>query len=95
VHGTDVSASFYNVRDNIIGVGSTESKRMCERLASTWVAFAASGDPNNDKIPHWPAYDVASRPTMIFDREMRVENDPRAEMRQFWSTMPPARSPIG
>lgn len=95
VHGTDVSASFYNVRDNIIGVGSTEGKRMCERLASAWVSFATSGDPNNEKIPHWPAFDAVNRSTMIFDTDTRVENDPRAEMRQFWSTMPPARSPIG
>ena len=95
VHGTDVSTSFYNVRDNIVGVGSTEGKLMCERLASTWVNFAKTGDPNNDKIPHWPAYDAATRATMIFDANTRVENDPRAEMRNYWSAMPPPRSPIG
>jgi para-nitrobenzyl esterase len=95
VHGTDVSTSFYNVRDNIVGVGSTEGKLMCERLASAWVNFAKTGDPNNDKTPHWPAYDAATRATMIFDANTRVENDPRGEMRNFWGAMPPPRSPIG
>jgi para-nitrobenzyl esterase len=95
VHGTDVSASFYNARDNIIGVGSSEGRKMCERLASAWVAFAKTGDPNNDKLPHWPAYDATTRATMVFDNDTRVENDPRGEMRRFWEAMPPPHGLLG
>lgn len=95
VHGTDVSASFYNVRDAVVGVGSHEGALMCKRLATTWCSFAAAGDPNNAEIPRWPAYDATNRSTMIFDGMMRVENDPRSEMRKFWSTMPPAARPTG
>src|SRR5215467_11202919 len=58
VHGTDVSASFHNVRDNIVGVGAPEGKTMCDRLASAWIAFAKTGDPNNQQLPRWPAYDA-------------------------------------
>lgn len=95
VHGIDVSASFYNVRDPIVGVGNTEGAAMCKRLASTWVSFASTGDPNNAEIPHWPGYDAQNRATMIFDSTMRVENDPRGEMRNFWASMPPAAGPAG
>ena len=95
VHGTDVSASFHNVRDNIVGVGSAVGKVMCDRLASAWVAFARTGDPNNSQIPRWPAYDAATRATMVFDTDTRVENDPRGEMRKFWEAMPPPRSIAG
>jgi para-nitrobenzyl esterase len=95
VHGTDVSASFYNVRDPIVGVGSAVGSLMCKRLATTWCTFAATGDPNNAEIPHWPAYDTEDRAVMFFDETMHVENDPRAEMRSFWETMPPARGPLG
>jgi para-nitrobenzyl esterase len=95
VHGTDVSASFHNVRDNIVGVGSTVGKVMCDRLASAWVAFAKTGDPNNSQIPRWPAYDLSSRATMVFDTDTRVENDPRGEIRKFWEPMPPARGIAG
>ena len=31
----------------------------------------------------WPADDAQTRPTMIFDNNTRVENDPRREFRQF------------
>ena len=95
VHGTDVAASFHGVRDTIVGVGSAEGKVMCDRLASVWVAFAKTGDPNNPQIPRWPSYDATTRATMIFDADTRVENDPRGDIRKFWETMPPARGIAG
>src|SRR5215468_564828 len=90
VHGTDVAASFHGVRDTIMGVGSAEGKVMCDRLASVWVAFAKTGDPNNPQLPRWPAYDSATRATMVFDTDTRVETDPRSEIRKFWEQMPQA-----
>jgi para-nitrobenzyl esterase len=95
VHGTDVSASFHGVRDTIVGVGSLEGKIMCDRLASAWVAFAKTGDPNNPHIPRWPNYDATTRATMVFDTDTRVETDPRSEIRKFWEQMPPARGIAG
>jgi len=88
VHGTDVSASFYNYRDGIGGTGSRREKSLWDRFASAWVALAKTGSPNNPKVPNWPAYDTAKRATMIFDNEVRVENDPRGEIRRFWADMP-------
>jgi len=93
VHGTDVAASFHGVRDTIVGVGSAEGKVMCDRLASAWVAFANTGDPNNPRIPRWPAYDGTTRATMVFDTDTRVENDPRGEIRKFWTEMPAQPTP--
>ncbi len=95
VHGIDVAASFHQVRDTIVGVGSSAGKVMCDRLASVWAAFAKTGDPNNPGIPRWPAYDAATRATMIFDNDTRVENDPRGEIRKYWAQMPAATSPRG
>src|SRR5216684_2674464 len=54
VHAMDVTASFHNERDAIIGGGSRDALRMCDALATTWVKFAETGDPNNALIPHWP-----------------------------------------
>lgn len=95
VHGIDVAASFHNVRDTIMGVGSPGGKVMCDRLASAWVAFAKTGDPNNAQIPQWPAYDATTRATMVFDTDTRVEHDPRGEIRKFWAQTPPPASPRG
>src|SRR5580700_5148237 len=91
VHGTDVSASFYNFRDGVGGTGSNQERALWGTFASAWVSLAKTCNPNNAKTPNWPAYDSAKRATMIFDNETRVENDPRAEIRKFWQDMPTAR----
>jgi len=88
IHGIDVSASFHNYRDGMVGCGVASGRLMCDRLASTLVAFARNGNPDNDLIPHWPAYDITTRATMIFDNETRVENDPRSEILAFWNSLP-------
>jgi para-nitrobenzyl esterase len=88
VHGTDVSASFYNYRDGIGGTGSRQERALWDRFASAWVSLAKTGNPNNPRVPSWPAYDATKRATMIFDNETRVENDPRSEIRKFWAEMP-------
>ena len=90
VHGTDVSATFNNYRDAVGGAGSPDQRALWERFATAFVSMAKNANPNNSKIPNWPAYDAATRATMIFDKETRVENDPRAEIRKFWADMPRA-----
>lgn len=58
---------------------------MAKRLASTFIAVAKTGVPDNDQIPKWPAYDAKTRATMVFDANTRVENDPRSAIRKYWS----------
>jgi para-nitrobenzyl esterase len=47
-------------------------------MAGAWIAFAKTGNPG------WPAYDTTKRPTMVFDLESRVENDPFGAERRAW-----------
>jgi para-nitrobenzyl esterase len=49
-----------------------------ETMSRAWLAFARSGNPG------WPAYDTRDRPTMVFDRQSRVENDPFGAERRAW-----------
>jgi len=88
VHGHDVDASFNLYRNGICGSGQKAGRLMCTRLASTWVAFAKTGNPDTEHIPHWPKYDAATRATMVFDTNTRVVNDPRAAIREYWTRQP-------
>jgi para-nitrobenzyl esterase len=94
-HAMDVAASMHNERDAILGSGSTDARSMCDTLASAFLAFAKSGDPNDARIPNWPAFDAAQRSTLIFDRNTRVERDPHGALRKLWLGMPPAASVLG
>jgi len=93
VHGIDVSASFYNLRDQVVNCGNKSGSIMAERLASAWVAMAKTGDPNNAKIPHWEAYNAETRPTMVFDTNTMLVHDPRSDIRKFWLNMPAPTPP--
>jgi len=88
VHGTDVSASFYNFRDGVGGTGSPQERALWGTFASAWVSLAKTGNPNNPRTPEWAPYDTTKRATMIFDTETRAENDPRGEIRKLWNEMP-------
>jgi len=59
----------------LVGTGP-EPLALQEQMADAWVAFARQGDPNHAGLPAWPPHDLAERPTMVFDRETRVESDP-------------------
>ena len=53
-----------------------EAYALAEKVSAAWVAFARTGDPNTPKLPKWPAYSAASRDTMLFNNDSRVEQDP-------------------
>lgn len=87
-HGSDVGPSLHDVRGGLNGT-DPDNLRLADELASAWVAFAATGDPNNPRTPAWPAYQLPRRATLVFDRHTRVEDDPRGAFREFWATEPP------
>ncbi|HEV3041950.1 MAG TPA: carboxylesterase/lipase family protein [Candidatus Angelobacter sp.] len=72
----------YNRVRAFVGPG-TGPDRMARQLSDAWVAFARSGKPDAASIPHWPAYDAASRATMIFNLKSEVVNDPNSEVRKI------------
>jgi carboxylesterase type B len=57
-----------------------EADGLARTMMDAWVAFARTGDPSTPAHP-WPEYDTATRPTMCFDAETRLEHDPRAPER--------------
>jgi para-nitrobenzyl esterase len=88
VHAMDVAASLYDERDVIVGSGSRAARTMCDMLAGAWVAFAKTGDPTHELIPHWPRFEPTRRSTLVFGDPPRVIDDPYAEIRAFWQDMP-------
>ncbi|MGH7337287.1 MAG: carboxylesterase family protein, partial [Myxococcota bacterium] len=54
-----------------------DADRLSDLVMGTWSAFARSGDPANGAIPRWPRHDPVTRPTLIIDRDPRVELAPR------------------
>jgi para-nitrobenzyl esterase len=53
-------------------------------MSRAWIEFAYKDNPNHAGIPNWPAYSSATRPTMVFDLQCRIENDPLGAERKAW-----------
>ena len=81
-HGVEVRFAFNNIKTAGPLISKMpEAYALEEKTSSTWVAFARPGNPNNPKIPNWPAYSVATRETLLFNNECRMVNDPQHEAR--------------
>jgi para-nitrobenzyl esterase len=83
-HGTDVCLVFDNP-DASPAIGSAAiAQQVADQMSAAWVAFARSGNPNNPKLAHWPAYALQSRANMAFDSHSHIVNDYGREAREFW-----------
>lgn len=92
-HTIDLPFMFDNVAKapHLTGPETDETRAMTEAMANAWLAFARDGDPNHPGLPDWPAYDVASRPVMMFDAPPTLANDPFREERLFMARFPAVR----
>lgn len=75
------------VFDNIAIAGPLISKlpeayALAEKVSASWVAFARTGNPNIATLPTWPAYSATTRDTLLFNNEIRVEQDPERGARE-------------
>jgi para-nitrobenzyl esterase len=91
-HGLEMPFVFDNVEGGGIALtgGGEEAQKMADKLSETWIAFAASGNPNTSKsgLPRWDSYDAGKRPTMIFDTQSRLELDPLKQQRLIFEESP-------
>jgi para-nitrobenzyl esterase len=83
-HGTDVSLVFDNVAASAAISAAANAQAVSDQMSDTWLAFAKNGDPNNARIPHWPAYSLKGRPTLLFNLKSRVADNYDAQARAFW-----------
>jgi para-nitrobenzyl esterase len=58
---------------SMVGTSQAEPQQLADQISPTWIAFARTGNPNNPAIPHWPAYTVPERTTMVFDTQSKAE----------------------
>lgn len=79
VHGTDVPLIFHNPELWPLTAGSPENQIMADHMADAFIAFAKNGSPGTKNLP-WVPYDPGTKPTMIFDVQSGVKNDPHHDL---------------
>ncbi len=81
-HTMEIPFAFDNVKiaARLTG-GGPEAMALADKLSDTWIAFARTGNPNNPKMPRWPAFTTKDRATMVINNVSKVVNDPLREQR--------------
>jgi para-nitrobenzyl esterase len=86
-HTIEIPFAFDNVKisERFTG-GRADAMALAAKVSDAWIAFARSGDPNmvaadSPRLPQWPAFNAAERPTMVINNESKVVNDPIREQR--------------
>jgi para-nitrobenzyl esterase len=83
-HGIDGTFYFDNTDSVPMAEGLADAHQLASQGSAAGGAFATHGDPKTDSLPHWPAYTLDQRATMIFDKTCFVQNDPMGADRLLW-----------
>ncbi|HEX2852801.1 MAG TPA: carboxylesterase/lipase family protein [Opitutaceae bacterium] len=84
-HTVDIPLVFDNVAHSQYTVGAADAQKVADAMSEALLAFARTGNPNTREIPAWPRFETGRRATMLFERETRVENDPRGAERKLFA----------
>lgn len=82
-HCSELAFCFDNTDrcENMTG-GGPEPRALAVNVSEAWIHFARNGNPNHGGLPDWPAFTADKCPTMIFDTQCKVQNNPDTEERQ-------------
>ncbi len=80
-HDTEMLFVFDNVAmaPTFLGRG-TDLQPLADKVSGAWTAFARTGNPSQKTLP-WPAYNTHERPTMVFNDQCKIVNDPGKQER--------------
>jgi para-nitrobenzyl esterase len=91
-HGADIDFVFGQPGASPLSAAGPARAKLADEVSGAWIAFARNGDPNHRVLPHWPAYGVDERETMVFGRETRLIKDPGGLERRAQAGVPVLQS---
>jgi len=80
-HTVEIPFAFHNIEASRLTKDAPDAPALADKVSDVWLAFARTGNPNTPKLPHWPAFEAVKRPTMVFDNQSAVLEDPLREQR--------------
>jgi para-nitrobenzyl esterase len=63
--------------------GGPRARALAAKVSEAWLSFARNGNPNHEGLPEWSSFGSDTVPTMIFNDECRVMNDPDGRARKL------------
>jgi len=61
--------------------------QLADRMSNYWVNFVKTGNPNGDRLTHWPAYTSDKDTVLILDKQISATSLPFKEGLRILSTL--------
>jgi para-nitrobenzyl esterase len=71
-HAAEIVYAFDNLKKGRAHTWQAADEALADTMSSYWVSFARDGDPNEEGLPPWPRYDVATDQALELGDEVRV-----------------------
>ena len=85
-HTAELAFCFDNAARCAQGTGNgPEAQALARKMATAWANFARTGNPSQPGLP-WPAFTPGRCPTMVFDNDCRMVDDPDGDARKLLLT---------
>jgi len=80
-HTMEINFAYDNIAKapTLLGTGPG-LQPLADKVSGAWTAFARAGNPSQKGL-RWLPYEVVERPTMVFNDECKMVNDPGKEAR--------------
>ena len=81
-HGSEIAYVFGNLGTmGPMGAGSDspEDRALSDLIQAYWINFAEKGDPNDEGLPEWPAFDEIEQKVMYFNEETAARKHPNLD----------------
>ncbi|MFX1448345.1 MAG: carboxylesterase/lipase family protein [Promethearchaeota archaeon] len=89
LHTFEIPFVFNTIDKNDLADGaaetSDESKKLTKIMMDTWISFARTGNPNNEKIPKWPEYNLEKRIIMKLSMNPEIIETNEDTLLKIWN----------
>ena len=87
-HTIEIPFAFDTLKAANLTKDAPDAPALMEKVSAAWIAFARSGNPNVPALPHWPQLETKNWPTMVFNDNSKVVDDPFHDQRlAMWNAM--------
>ncbi|MCS6936567.1 MAG: carboxylesterase family protein [Candidatus Bipolaricaulota bacterium] len=81
-HGSEIPFVFGNAANP-----TPQERALSNSMMTYWTSFAKTGDPNEGKLPTWPAYTLSEDPHLQLDIPIRADKNLRKPYCDFWERL--------
>ncbi|MFN8090877.1 MAG: carboxylesterase family protein [Vicinamibacteria bacterium] len=82
-HTAELAFCFDNTARCAQGTGNgPRAQALAKKMATAWASFARTGNPSQPGLP-WAPFEPTRCPTMVFDDDCRMVDDPESEARKI------------